>query len=201
MQRAGGDAGYGEVLMNPDDLLKSETRLNDIGTSAESVGNILGAFQHWEYGLQAQQSAQYQAAQLRQNAGNALAASQRNAYDIDRQSQYVASAALAAAAAGGGGASDPTVISIIARNAGEMAYRKSLALYQGEDQARVMEEQAQSREFEGAMSRRNATLTAGADLWRAGTSLLRGEAKGASLKARFGAGMPGMMYIPQALGE
>ena len=135
--------------------------LQRAGVSADSAGAMIGGLSHLQFGMQAQQAAQFQAAQLRSNAGQAQASAQRSAFDVDRQSQYVASAALASAAASGGGASDPTVLNLMARNAGEFAYRKSVALYQGEDRARAMNMQADAKEFEGGNTKANSTLVAG----------------------------------------
>ena len=174
-----------------DDLLSDPRKLNSADTAIDTGGQVIGALSHLQYGQQAQESAQYQATQLRQNAGQAQAAAQRQAFDVDRQSQYIASAALAAAAAGGGGASDPTVVRLIAHNAGEMAYRKSLALYGGDDRARTMNMQADAKEYEGENIAANSKLVAGSQLFKAGSTLMKGTAKDSSLFSRFGAGWPG----------
>ena len=163
---------------------------NSVSAFMGATGDMMGAISHLQFGLQAQQAAAFQAIQLRQNAGQAQATAQHQAFDIDRQSQYVASQALAHAAAGGGGASDPTVVNLIARNAGEFAYRKAVALYQGEDKARLLNLQADAKEYEGANTKANSVMVAGAQVIKGGTSLMAGMAKGASLYSRFGNGGP-----------
>jgi hypothetical protein len=163
---------------------------NAIGAVSDAGGNILSAISHLQFGMQAQRAAEYQAAQLRQNAGEAMASAQRQAFDVDRQSAYTVSAALASAAASGGGASDPTVVNLIARNAGEFAYRKAVALYQGEDKARLMNMQASAKEYEGKNTMVNSALVGGANVFRAGTTLMQGEARGASMLSRFGGDGP-----------
>ena len=53
-----------------------------------------------------------------------------------------------------------------------------------------MDMQAGAKEFEGANTKANSTLVAGAQLFAGGASLLKGAAKDASLYQRFGAGAP-----------
>lgn len=173
-----------------DDLMVDPRALNQWGSGIQAGGEIIGGLSHIQFGQQAQAAANYQAQQLRINASEALASSQRQAYEVGRQADYVASTALARAAASGGGASDPTVVNLMARNAGEMAYRKSVALYQGEERARLLNMQADAKEFEGANVRANSMLVGASQFAAAGASLLRGSAKDASLYQRFGAGAP-----------
>ena len=179
-----------------DDLLNSPQQLNAVGTGIEAGGAVVGGLSHIEFGQQAQQSAEFQAAQLRQNAGQAQASAQHAAYDVDRQAQYTASTALATAAASGGGASDPTVVNLIARNAGEFAYRKAVDLYQGDDKARLMNLQADAKEFEGANTKANSDMVGASQMFSAATSILKGSARDSSLLQRFGGGGPNSNLNP-----
>ncbi len=176
--------------MNFMDILNNSQTLNAVSGGVQVAGDIMGGLSHAEYGQQAQQAAMFQATQLRQNAGQAQASAQRSAYDVDLQSKYTASSALAAAAASGGGASDPTVVSLIAKNAGEFAYRKSVALFQGDDKARTLNMQADAKEFEGQNIKDNSDAVATAQYFKAGTSLLKSAAQGSSLLQRFGGDGP-----------
>lgn len=164
--------------------------LNSIAGNVQALGSNMSAASHVQFGIQARQAAQFQADQLRQNANTAQAASQRQAFDIDRQTQYITSRALAVAAASGGGASDPTVVRLIARDAGEGAYQKSLALYGGSDQARLDLENAEAKTYEGKTTERNALEVGAAGYGSGATNLLRSRAKGASLMQRFGGDGP-----------
>jgi hypothetical protein len=116
--------------------------LNAFSGAFQAFGQAESAVSHVQFGEQARQAADYRAQQLRINAGQAQAGAQRQAFDVDRQTQFITSRALAVAAASGGGASDPTVVNLIARDAGEGAYRKQIALYQGNDQARLLDSEA-----------------------------------------------------------
>lgn len=95
---------------------------------------------------------QFEAEQLEQQAGQTVAASQRNAMEERRRANLAASRALAVAAASGGGASDPNVVRIIAGLKGEGSYRAGVALYKGEDEARKLRMAGKAKRFEGAIA-------------------------------------------------
>lgn len=164
--------------------------LNSWGYQADATGQLIGAISHVTFGRQAQEANQFQADQLRQNAGQAQASAQRVAEDEDRKTALVNSAALASAAASGGGASDPTVVNIMARTAGEGAYRRAAALYQGDERARTMNLQATAKEYEGKDIALNSDMVGAGQAFGAGTTLLKGMARGSSLYQRFGGGGP-----------
>lgn len=164
--------------------------MNAVGGGLSAFGYGMGAVSHLQFGIQAQRAAQFQAAQLRQNANAALAASQRDAYDVDLQTKMITSRALAVAAASGGGASDPTVLNIMAQDAARGAYLKSMALYNGQDKARQLQEQADAAEYEGKLTKRNSMIEGVGDFVKLGSSLLGTQARGASLFQRFGGNGP-----------
>ncbi len=97
-------------------------------------------------------STQFTVQQLEVNAGQSIAASQRQAMELRRQTKLVESRAIAVAAAGGGGASDPTIIGLISKIHGEGAYRAGVALYQGEDAARSLRMKAAAVNYEGSIA-------------------------------------------------
>lgn len=139
-------------------------------------------------GERRQAAAAFEAEQLRQKAGQEIAASQRAALEETRKADLVQSRAIALAAASGAGVSDPTVVSLLARNKGEGAYRAAVALYEGEDRARTLRLNAQTRDYEGrgaleaGLAREAASRTAGT------ASMLRGAS---SLYDRYGRGGSG----------
>lgn len=98
-------------------------------------------------------TADFEANQLEVQAGQVVAASQRDVLDVQRVGRLAQSRALAVAAASGGGASAPTVINIIGNLAKESAYNGARALYAGEEKARLMKIQAwvKRQEGEGAL--------------------------------------------------
>lgn len=164
--------------------------LNARAGQLDVLGADMSAASHVQFGIQARQAAQFQAAQYQQNANSAAASAQRTAFDVDRQTQFVTSRALAVAAGSGGGASDPTVVNMIARDAGQGAYERASALYGGADRARLDTEQAGAKEFEGKTTEMNSFEVGGAGYVGGATNLLRSQARGASLLQRFGGGGP-----------
>lgn len=169
---------------------RAPLNLSAVGGALDAFGQAAGGVSHVMFGIQARQAANFEAAQMRQNGNAAVAASQRSAYEIDRQTQFVTSRALAVAAGSGGGASDPTVVHLIARDAGEGAYQRSLALYAGTDRARLDNMSADAKTFEGKSTFGNS-LQVGAAAYAGGAAnLLKSQARGASLLQRFGGGGP-----------
>lgn len=133
-----------------------------------------------EAGRRKMMSAQSQAAQLDRNATQQVAASQRGAEDDQRQTQLAMSRALAVAAASGGGASDPTIVNTIARLAGEGAYRSMSTLYQGQEQARAMRDQAAMSRYSGDVAMADAKTAKDASTFSAMATLAPTVLKGAS---------------------
>jgi hypothetical protein len=130
---------------------------------ASVVGNVVGGALEMEgynraadasrlAGQRRNVASQFEAEQLEQNAGQVVAASQRDALEERRRADLMASRALALAAASGGGSSDPTVVNIIAKLKGEGSYRSAVALYRGETEARRLRMGAKAKRYEGAVA-------------------------------------------------
>lgn len=105
-------------------------------------------------------SAEYEARQAEYLAGQSRAVGQRSAYEERRMAALMGSKTLAIAAASGAGASDANVVSTLNGIYMEGAYRSQLAMYEGEEQARSYEVQAQSRRLSGK-SAASAALSEG----------------------------------------
>lgn len=133
-------------------------------------------------------AAQFEAAQLEQQAGQEEAASQRTVFEEGRTSKLVQSRALALAAASGGSASDPTVVKIISGIASEGAYRQNLAIYQGEEKARQLRLAAKADIMSGDIGAA-ATVAQGKSLFLQGAGSL--ASSGATMFSRYGYGRPG----------
>lgn len=170
-----------------DDLLQ----INRAAYRSDAFGQSVSAGETFSYGLQFADAQSFQAAQLRQGADNAMAVGTHRAEDVGRQEALVQSRALAVAAASGGGASDPGVVALIARNAQEGAYRKAVALYEGEDRSRALKLAADVKDYEGKSGRVSSAINAAGQVYGATTTLLTGQAKDSSLRQRFGMGAPG----------
>ncbi len=129
--------------------------------------------------------AQFQSDQLRVSAGQAQAAGQRNAIDIERQTQLNASRALAVAASSGGGASDPTVVNLLAQNAADGAHRKAVALYEGDDQARTLNLQAAGVDVGSKIAQGNSRAKQAAMFVDTAASAYGGYARGTSMRSKY----------------
>lgn len=182
----------GNILTNP-------RTLNMIAGGMEAGGRMALGQQQIAQGANLQAAAEFMAAQLEQQAGDAMASAQRRAWNEGRATRYLASETIARAAASGGGASDPTVINLIAKQAEEGAYRQQVALYEGASKDHVLRLQAQAKRYEGGSQRAAAEATGRGTMFGAGTSLLTSMARDSSLYERFGAGGPkGMTVDPWA---
>lgn len=174
----------------------------DMGGKVSAGMSAVGAGLKIASGFAGLDAARYQSAQLRQNAGNAQAAGERQAYDLDQQTKMIQSRALAVAAASGGGASDPGVVNIMARTAAEGAYRKAMALYNGDERAQAMMAAADAKDYEGKVEKQNAITSGLLQTVQAGTSLLTSKARAKGL-ARYGAGVTpdgNLSWTPSANG-
>ena len=163
----------------------------DFASLFKSAGSGVGVASELMRGYDSRAAAEFQAAQLRQNAGQAQAAAQRDALSVYQQSKLIASRALAVAAASGGGASDPTVINIMAGIAGEGAYRSALALYSGDEKARGMKTHADATIYDSKLEQRASERSAFGKLVGGAAAGMKGIARGQSLFEKYGQGGPG----------
>lgn len=162
--------------------------LQGAGTALSVMGNLNKAKAYSSMGTQQTQGAELEAQQFEANAKNAIGASQQGAYEQERQGTIAASRALAVAAASGGGASDPTIVNLMARMAGESHYNAMAALYQGQEQSRAMTNQASIARYGGEVAQNAADTAAGAAKFSALTTAITGAG---SLYAKYGKGQPG----------
>ena len=153
-------------------VLSVGTKLIEAGAEKQSAKN-------------ARALAEYESAQLRYNGIQTQAGAQRDAIAVDRETQLNASRALAVAAASGGGASDPTVVRFIASNAADGAYRKALALYEGDDAARSMNMQADGVETGAKIADGQSRARRSVMVLEAGASGFGGYARGTSMRSKY----------------
>lgn len=101
-------------------------------------------------GNAADKAASYEAAQLDQQAGLAVASSQRLAEDERRKAQLIASRIQALA---GGGGLDESVARTTSDVYGEGEYRALTAMFEGDERARGLRMRAEGRRYEGKMAK------------------------------------------------
>lgn len=134
------------------------------GSAAKAGGTILGAANE-------ARSLKKQAQGLDRQAGLERASSQREAIEERRQSRLVQSRGLAVAAASGGGADDPTVVNLIANLEGEGEYRALTSLYEGNERAIGMEDEARARRKEAKNIKTASYISAASTMLGAGSSM------------------------------
>lgn len=155
--------------------------LNILGMLQGLQGNNQAASAADDAGKSQQIADNFVAAQLRQNAGQTVAASQREAGNERLKTELMASRAAAVAAAGGGAVTDPTIAKIIGDISGQGVYRQHVALYQGEEKARQMMMMADAKTYEGELAaqggrqRAEAYRTRGASAFSSGANSLFGK--------------------------
>lgn len=132
------------------------------GTALSVASNFEAARATQIMAQRKQAAADQLALQLRTSAGQQVASGQAGAAEARRQGDIIQSNLIAAAAASGGGASDPTVETIAARNAAETQYRSALAMYQGNEAARVLTDKANAAEYGAALTSADAANAASA---------------------------------------
>lgn len=135
------------------------------------VGSALSAKGSIDSGNAAMTQANYEASQMRVNAGQAQAASQSAAVDSIRQAQVNQSRALAIAAASGGGALDPTVMHIIGGLSGEGALAAATHLYNGDETARAWNDKANATVYSGQLAQQAAKTKAMASVLNGAKSI------------------------------
>ena len=120
-----------------------------------------------EQGKAAAAANRRQAEALEEKAETVKASGQRNMLRERRNTELVASRAIALSAASGGLTTSPDIVNIIADIHGEGAYRESVAMYEAEQQAYDMKQEAN-------LLRQGASDAATAGSMRAAAIGLRG---------------------------
>lgn len=120
-----------------------------ISTVAGVGGSAMSSSAARKAGKAGQAAKEYEARQYEKQSVQSVASAQRDMLSERRNKELVVSRAQALAAFGGGGTADPTVVNIIADLEGEGAYRETVALYQGEQEAKKLREAARLARIEG----------------------------------------------------
>lgn len=141
------------------------------GAAFQAVGNIISGGEASKdaikeksalkrQGIAQEKAAEFTAGLTEQQAGQALAAAQREAAEELRMSEVMQSKALALAGASGAGVSDPTFMKVVDGLAAEGMMAAQAKLYQGSDAARNLRIQAALTRYEGKMARRGLNVAA-----------------------------------------
>ena len=128
-------------------------------------------------GQRSQFAANYEAKNLRFRSVQARQIASRRGDEVTRQTDLILSTMLARAAAGGG-ATDPMIMRKMSEVADEGAYRKSVAIYEGDQAALALEKDAIATEYgsgivsaDSAAGVRSSRIKSNSTLMSGGTSL------------------------------
>lgn len=127
-----------------------------IGTALNVAGTLMT-------GRSADDSAKAEAAQMRQQAGQERATSQRVAIERRREAELASSRARALAGASGASSDDVTMQNITSRISQQGEYNALTAMFEGEERARGLEYGADVRRAQGKTARRASFLGAASD--------------------------------------
>jgi len=137
-----------------------ELMLPLIAAGASGAGALVQASGTIAAGKTAQQSANYEAAQLNIKAKEEQASAQRDAQELGRRRDLALSEGQNKAAASGFSATDPTALAIADEIAKYGTMQEQMAMYGGESRRTGIDAQAVGRRAEGAAARRGASYSA-----------------------------------------
>lgn len=131
-----------------------------ISLGSTAVGTIAGAGGALASGNAANQSAQFQAAQLRSNEGGAIASSQAQMFDTQQKTRLAISRATAAAGASGVNPGVGSPAADVGNIAKRGSYLAAMDLWRGQNTATGLENQAKGVEYSGQAALQGADLSA-----------------------------------------
>lgn len=140
------------------------TGLETIGLIAGLAGTAVSAVGTIAAGNAQKASADYEAKQMEQKAAEALASSQREAVDREKQANLVISRQQAGAAASGLGATDPTILQLQSDTFQQGRLNRDMAVYTGESQRAGYLDQAAATRASGEAAKKGSYLAAGGTL-------------------------------------
>ena len=126
-------------------------------TALTAAGTIAG-------GMHAKAAGDFQAEQMRRQAMEERAATQRDQFEIDKRTEQAQSRLQALSSSSGLGATDPTVLQLAGDIEGEGAYQRGLAGYAGQTRAQSLETGAQAAIMQGRAARNAAFIGAGSTI-------------------------------------
>jgi hypothetical protein len=163
-----------------DPLNVTAMALSGLGTGLSAANTIAGGNYSAEAGQMKQTEADFQATQDIQNAAGETAAAQRLAIGANRNAAMLSSSAVARAAAGGVNAGAGSALTDQAQIVGRGNFQAGMDLWQGQNRATGLLNQATAQQYAGYMSalsgdeaRRRSYLDAASTIAGGGASIMR----------------------------
>lgn len=138
--------------------------LTGVGAGISALGTLGSASAQRQAGQAQQAQYAFKAAQEEQQATQAIAASQRQMFDTNRKTALTQSTLTARAAADGGSATDVTPLNLSQDIAGRGEYLALGDLFQGQDKAEGLRQQAGADRYSGAAAAAGANAQANATI-------------------------------------
>lgn len=161
----------GRANFDPGTLAISSLVLSGVGAGISAAGTIAGGANADSLGQSQQNEANYQAAQLRENASSEIGAAQRQMLDVQQKTR-LAQGKITANAAGGGfvaSAGSPEDVSEDVARRG--SYEAAMTLFQGENASTGDLNRAQGVEMGGAIARQGGQMQRDASYYTAAGNL------------------------------
>lgn len=158
---------------------KTAAIVGNVATAASIGGTALQAIGAIQQGRAADVSAKFEAKQIEQNAKQREAIAQREAIVRAQKIRESQNQYILRNAAGGVSMTSPSVAQILGGFEEDINYERSVALYQGAEEATGMRTQAQATRIAGKQAR-SSGLTSGV------SSLVGGTVRAATLADKYG---------------
>lgn len=142
------------------------------------VGAAVAAYGTIKAGQAQKAEAGFEAKQMQVKGLQDQATAERVALNDKRQADILGSKVQADAAASGGGALDPSVVNIQSNIAGEGEYRALTALYQGDESAAGLTDEANAKMFQGSQTSKAANISAAGTFLQSSASAAAGGLAG-----------------------
>jgi len=154
--------------------------LTGIGAALSAANTIAGGNDAAQAGQMKQNEANFEATQDIANAAGETAAAQRQAIDINQKANLLRSSAVANAAASGVNAGTGSALTNQAQIAARGNYQAGMDLWQGQNNATGLQNQAAAKQYSGYMdflggqeAQRAAAISAASTIAGGGASLMR----------------------------
>lgn len=154
--------------------------LTAISTFATVAGTGLSAAGAIQQGRYAEAAAEAEADALEQRADNERATASVAAANKAKEAQRLLSRQQAVAAASGGGATDPTVVDLMARTAGEGKMQEGQLVWEGQEKGRALDYQAVLQRAAGSQAELAGWIKAGSTILSSASTWTKYAGSGAA---------------------
>lgn len=161
------------------------------GGAVSAMGTLAGGADAQAIARARQQEAEFEATQDVQNSASAIAASGRQAIDINQKASLLQSTARATAAASGVNAGTGSALQNEAAIGARGKYAAAMELWQGQNEANDDLNKAAAKHYEGLVDLAGGEMAKRASIYSAIGTIAGGGGSAFKTYANFGRGIPG----------